>query len=66
MTLTVPTSSKQLFLTVDTDNNRLYAVNGTTAFIISGASVADDAMLGATQLNISSASTLFSAVAVAP
>src|SRR4029077_19400564 len=46
MTLPVPTtttSSKQLFVTVDTDNNRLYAVNGTTAFIISGASVANDA-----------------------
>jgi len=69
ITLPVPTtttSSKQLFVTVDTDNNRLYAVNGTTVFIVNGASIADDAMLGATQLTVSPASTLFSAVAVKP
>jgi len=67
MTLTtITTSSKQLFVTVDTDNNRLYAVNGTTVFIVSGASIADDAMLGATQLTVSPASTLLSAVAVRP
>jgi hypothetical protein len=69
MTLPVPTttsSSKQPFISVDVDNNRLYAVNGTTVFIVSGASVADDAMLGATQLTVSPTSTLFSAVAVAP
>jgi len=71
MTLPVPAttaSSRQLFIVVDTANNRLYAVNGTTAFIVSGASIADDAMLGATQITVSSgaAPSLFSAVAAKP
>jgi hypothetical protein len=69
MTLPVPTTtspSKQLYVSVDTVNNRLYAVNGTTVFIINGASIADDAMLGATQIALSTASSLLSAVAVAP
>lgn len=71
MTLPVPAStasSQQLFISVDTTNNRLYAVNGTTGFIVSGASIADDAMLGATQITVSSGAgpSLFSAVAVKP
>jgi hypothetical protein len=69
LTLPVPTTStasKQLFIFVDVTNNRLYAVNGTTGFIVSGASIADDGMLASTQINVTSASTLFSAVAVAP
>jgi hypothetical protein len=71
MTLPVPAStasSRQPFISVDTTNNRLYAVNGTTAFVVSGASVADDAMLGATQITVSSGAgpSLFSAVAVGP
>jgi hypothetical protein len=71
MTLPVPpttASSLQPFISVDTTNNRLYAVNGTTGFIVSGASIADDAMLAATQITVSSGggSSLFSAVAVQP
>lgn len=71
MTLPVPAttaSSQQLFIFVDTTNNRLYAVNGTTGFIVSGASIADDAMLGASQITVSSGAgaSLFSAVAAGP
>jgi len=71
MTLPVPAStasSRQPFISVDTTNNRLYAVNGTTGFIVSGASIASDAMLGATQITVSSGggSSLFSAIAAMP
>jgi hypothetical protein len=71
ITLPVPvttSSSTQLRIFVDAANNRLYAVNGTTAFIVNGASIADDAMLGATQITVSSGTgpSLFSAVAVSP
>jgi hypothetical protein len=67
---TMTLSSGQLFVFVDVPVNRLYAVNGTTGFIISGANVAADPMLSATPISVSppspsSTPPLLSAVAAA-
>jgi len=59
-------SSNQLYIFVDTTNNRLYAVNGTTGFILNGAGTATDPITTFTQFTITSPTTVFSAVAVKP
>jgi len=61
-------SDSQLFIFVDTTNDRLYAVNGSTGFIRNGASTAADPINTYTQFAVTAASpsTVFSAVAVKP
>ena len=72
-TITLPVtptsfSSSQLYIFVDTTNDRLYAVNGSTGFILNGASTANDPITTYTQFSVtaSSPTTVFSAVAVKP
>lgn len=72
-TITLPVtqtsfSDKQLYVFVDTANDRLYAVNGSTGFILNGAAAANDPITTYTQfaVTVSSPSTVFSAVAVKP
>jgi hypothetical protein len=59
-------SSSQLYIFVDTTNDRLYAVNGTDGFILNGASTANDPINPYTQFRITSPTTVFSAVAAKP
>ena len=59
-------SSNQLFIFVDTTNDRLHAVNGTTGFILNGASTAADPITTYTKFTINSPTTVFSAVAAKP
>jgi hypothetical protein len=59
-------ASSQLYIFVDTINDRLYAVNGTTGFILSNASTATDPITTYTTFTITSPTTVFSAVAAKP